>query len=104
MTVTRADREVAVACEYGDDWRSWLSDRRIVDVEAYIEGHRARFSRDHAAERIAAYRVASTQALREAAERLCVEVERLRLGGWVANAKSAAIALRSALAALEPKP
>jgi hypothetical protein len=102
MTVTRADREVAVACEYGDDWRSWLSDRRIVDVEAYIEGHRARFSRDHAAERIAAYRVASTQALREAAERLLDLVDWDGIGSdeWC-NAISA---LRTAIAALETKP
>jgi hypothetical protein len=56
------------------------------------------------AQLFANHRAASTQALREAAERLCVEVERLRLGGWVANAKSAAIALRTALAALETKP
>lgn len=56
-----------MACEFGDDWRSWMSDRRVVEIESYIEDNTQRFSRDHAAERIASYRERSTAALREAA-------------------------------------
>lgn len=103
--VTREDREVAIACEYGSDWRSWLSDKRIVQIESYIEGNGTGFSRDHAAERIAAYREASTQALREAAEGTLTRLEAAleahtfdgRSGAFKQSVRDHARALRSAL-------
>lgn len=99
-TVTKADREAVIEVIFGDNWRSDIGLRnRLSDLEGFIAGTKPNEFAYAGAATIARRAAASTQALREAAERLCVEVERLRLGGWVANAKSAAAALRSALAA-----